>query len=212
MAKCRFCLQHSTPYNPQGNGIVERVIQTLKASMRKELMSNIPIDRALEIALTAYNTATHSSTGASPFFAMFHRDYKPPLVSALSPIPTDTPTLSESIQQGIANRLTMELQAQNKLARRELAQDKSLAAKRTFNKPSRELNIGNLCWIFSENAKGLQPHFREIVRNVGKSSPNYYIVEKEGKILDRPVNIRRLVRHHLPRSPLKSHSTKPLRL
>ena len=62
---------HTTAYHPQGGGMVERfnrsLLQLLRAYVEKEW------ERYLPLVLFAYRTATHTSTGVSPFMLMFGR-------------------------------------------------------------------------------------------------------------------------------------------
>ena len=65
---------HTTPFRPQGNGMVERFNRTL-LDMLAIAVGDHPSDWEIHICKLcfAYNTSTHSSTGYSPFFLMFSR-------------------------------------------------------------------------------------------------------------------------------------------
>ena len=58
----------TTPYHPQGNGLVETFNRTLlnmlSTTVRNELNSEQCIRKA-------YNSSVHSATGFTPFFLMF---------------------------------------------------------------------------------------------------------------------------------------------
>jgi len=60
----------TSPHNPQGNGIAERVIKTLKTALRKYANKDGIIGN--------YNSMPHSSAGYSPFYLIFNRS---PLLS-----------------------------------------------------------------------------------------------------------------------------------
>eukprot|EP00731_Ephydatia_muelleri_P033667 Em0035g4a len=65
---------HTTPYRPQGNGMVEHFNRTLLDMLATAVGDN-PADweNYIHKLCFAYNTSVHSSTGYSPFFLMFGR-------------------------------------------------------------------------------------------------------------------------------------------
>ena len=65
----------TSPYNPRANGVVERVNRTLIEVLRKIAHDDTTLwDRKLDVALHAYRSKIHSTTGYSPFYLMFGRD------------------------------------------------------------------------------------------------------------------------------------------
>ena len=70
----------TTPYHPQGNGMVERFNQTLKNMVAKTSKDNgKDWDLKLGPLTLAYNASVHDSTGFSPFFLMHGREPRLPL-------------------------------------------------------------------------------------------------------------------------------------
>ena len=65
---------HTTPYHPQGNGMVERFNRTL-LDMLSTTVGDHPSnwEHNLRKVCLAYNSSVHASTGFSPFFLMFGR-------------------------------------------------------------------------------------------------------------------------------------------
>ena len=77
----RFCesfgLQHTVTaaYHPQSNGKAERVIQTIKGSIRKlQVTSKQAWGRVLQTAASAYRMVLHEATGMSPFLMLYGRE------------------------------------------------------------------------------------------------------------------------------------------
>jgi len=76
----QFCQHHlitlhyTTPYHPQGNGMVERMHRTLK-SVLSTLCQGHPLrwPRLLQSCQSVMNSAVHTSTGHQPFYAFFSR-------------------------------------------------------------------------------------------------------------------------------------------
>ncbi|BHF62388.1 hypothetical protein SprV_0200537000 [Sparganum proliferum] len=84
----------STPWHPQGNGQVERTNRTLRGLIQS-FVNGCPDsswDVALPQCLLAYRSATHSSTGHTPFALMYGREVRLPLdTSCPLPLPSPEP-------------------------------------------------------------------------------------------------------------------------
>ena len=65
---------HTTAYHPQGNGLVERFNRSLLQLLRKYIVNEFDWEQHLPLALYAYRTAIHFSTGISPHMLMFGRE------------------------------------------------------------------------------------------------------------------------------------------
>lgn len=66
------------PYHPSSNGEGERMVQTLKRSLKKLVQDNHPIDEALLLFLTEYRSAKHKTTGESPAILFLRRPIRSP--------------------------------------------------------------------------------------------------------------------------------------
>ena len=67
----------TTAYHPQGDGMAERFNRSLLQLLRSYTQQEADWELHLPLALFAYRTAVHSSTGVSPFEMMFGRPPKP---------------------------------------------------------------------------------------------------------------------------------------
>lgn len=67
---------HTTAYHPQGDGMVERFNRSLLQLLRAYVDKEEDWERYLPLVLYAYRTATHASTGVSPFMLNFGRQPK----------------------------------------------------------------------------------------------------------------------------------------
>lgn len=64
---------HTTAYHPEGDGMVERFNRSLLQLLRSYTDVQSNWEEHLPLALYAYRTAIHASTGASPYTLMFGR-------------------------------------------------------------------------------------------------------------------------------------------
>ena len=64
---------HTTAYHPAGDGLLERFNRSLLRMLQAYTQQHSDWEKYLHFVLYAYRTATHSSTGVSPFELMFGR-------------------------------------------------------------------------------------------------------------------------------------------
>ena len=64
---------HTTTYHPGGDGMVERFNRSLLQLLRTYVKTESDWEKHLPLALYAYHTAVHVSTGVSPHILMFGR-------------------------------------------------------------------------------------------------------------------------------------------
>jgi hypothetical protein len=149
----------------------------------------------------AYNSTPHSSTGFAPNYMQFHRHVKSPLGSIL--IESVDLEASQAVRDGTVRRLAAEMQAGEKVAEAELAQDRRLLEDNKVDY-RRELDVGDKAWIFNEqSSRAMESKYSDTVTIVGKHGPNAYIVENQkGITLQKPVNIRRLIKWSPPVDPV----------
>ena len=100
----------TSPYHPQGNGMVERFNRTL-LDMLSATVGSHPSnwEHNIHKVCLAYNSSVHSSTGYSPFFLMFGRQVKQPVdlmygtcEVAEVPIPTYVQRLKDVLREAYA--------------------------------------------------------------------------------------------------------------
>jgi len=91
--------KRSTPYNPQGNGIVERVIGTIKNALFGITGNEFRTRKQLQKAVQAYNHSRHSTTEFSPYFMMYHRNANGALAASI--IPGRSRSTVEAVEEGI---------------------------------------------------------------------------------------------------------------
>lgn len=75
---------HLTPsYRPQANGVTERANQTIKNMLAMVMAENKSEDwdEFLPAIQGSYNRTVHTSTAETPFFALYGRDMRHPLLS-----------------------------------------------------------------------------------------------------------------------------------
>ena len=90
----------TTPYHPQGDGMVEHFNRTLLQLQRAYVASQSDWETYLPQVLYAYRTECHSSTGVSPYLLLYGRD--PPALQRISQLAYDSISYPAVIQAKLA--------------------------------------------------------------------------------------------------------------
>jgi len=194
-----------TPYNPKGNGIVERVNGTLKMILRKNLSGKNLNRKILSESTFAYNTTKHKSTGYSPYYVLYNREPTLPLKSLIEGGRNET--IKEHVERSKRNRERTDLEVRSRLDKRDFEQDRYLKKKRKVDF-GRKFDVGEFAWIYDEKRKDkLKPFYNGPVTIKKRMNDYLYLVEsKEGEI--RKVNIRKLTKYKRDYLPLKINNEK----
>ena len=161
-----WCLQRNialcyvTPYHPQGNAVTERMHRTLK-TLLAALCNGHPLNwpKYLTQCQQIMNTATHTSTNTTPYFAFFGRH--PSRSLGLPVVSSDSDGVSE------AHRLIGETQKAMTQRYRDVA---------NRNRKNQSVGVGTLVWVKREtitpgtsrklNPKWMGPYrVEEVIRN-----------------------------------------------
>ena len=94
-----ICKSRTTPYHPQGDGMVEHLNCTLLQMLRAYVSKSSDWELHLPLALFAYHSAVHPSIGFSPFELMFGRN------TTQADLPQVTAFEPSSYQAALKNRL-----------------------------------------------------------------------------------------------------------
>ena len=90
----------TTPYHPQGDGMVERFNRTLLQLLRTYVSSNSDWEVYLLHVLYAYRTSCHTTTGAPPYLLLYGRN--PPNFQRDKQLAYDPSTYSATVQARLA--------------------------------------------------------------------------------------------------------------
>ena len=182
---CRLMGTHksrTTAYHPQCDGLVERQNRTIQGILAS-FVSDHPHDwdKWVSLAVFAYNTACHESTGFSPYEMFFGRMARTPLELDL-----DLPLLNPRSQSEHAQSVRKSLQSIKSSAQKKLTVSR---AKQTENYDSLHSSQwspflpGSSVWLHRPKAwkfgkRWIGPH-GVLFRN----GVNYKIKSKDGKIM-----------------------------
>ncbi|KAL6456587.1 hypothetical protein MHYP_G00351310 [Metynnis hypsauchen] len=167
----------TSPYHPQGDGMVERFNRTLIDQLAKSLLQQpCEWDDCLNQVALAYNTCPHGTTGFSPFFLTHGREARMPANLLL---PNNIPSTSTpGSPADYAAQLTRKLQ----LAFQSAAQNRDYAhsqQKHYYDKLVKHIpyNPGDLVWLNDPTTTKhkLAPHWKgpfEILECLGSDDDN----------------------------------------
>ena len=178
----------TTAYHPEGDGMVERFNRSLLQLLRVYVDTQSDWEKHLPLALYAYCTAVHSSTGVSPHFLMFGRPPHSPLFAS-SPCSFDPTPYQFHLRDQLAK--LRDLVESNLVA--------SSAAQKNYydNKSSlRTFSVNDCVWLSVPVAGKLEPKWEGGWRVTSVLSP-VTIAISDGK-RNRVVHINRLQRRIQP--------------
>ena len=143
----------TTPYHPQGDGMVERANRTIQIALKSYVDRNYAEwDRYLPQVQLAYNTSVHRVTGYTPHFVLFGREAGLPL-HALCPPP-------DKMQYDTPSAFVRDLRARLvdcfDIIRLKLDQSHRVAKTAHRGVESR-LRVGDFVWLHSVPPVGVSP-------------------------------------------------------
>lgn len=184
----------ATPYNPQGNGVVERFNKTLNGLLRLACGGDLSDDWDVRLPACsfAYHKTPHSSTGHSPFFMEHGREPKLGLVAI-----TDISS-SDRTPDDYLSLLKTTIDSAHELAKDAILRQQERRNAAMEKKPQTRLDPGELVWVHFDQTEGsskLYWAWKGPYRVVQRYSDQVYEVEStDGTPGLRRVNIRRLRR------------------
>uniref|UniRef100_A0A803JAN2 Integrase catalytic domain-containing protein n=1 Tax=Xenopus tropicalis TaxID=8364 RepID=A0A803JAN2_XENTR len=173
-------LSFSSAYHPQTNGQTERVNQSLEQYLRCYVSDNQSTwSELLPWAEFAYNNATHSSSGRSPFFVVYGLHPKAFSFSGSnSPVPSANSSVLKcsEIWSSVHDSLSAASLAQKKAA------DKS-------RREAPQYKVGDLVWLSTKNIKLKVPSPKLGPRFIGPY-PIIAIINSSSVRLQLPPNFK----------------------
>ena len=192
----------SSPYHPQGAGIVERANRVIKEQLARYIADQGgDWDSHLHQLQLAYNSGVHSTTGLTPYFILHGREARVP-ANITCPVPAGYATSPEQYAVDLHQRLTKAFQ---------YAKQKSQIAQRQqkegYDKKIRSIkyNTGDLVWLHDPtNARNkLDPNWTGPFSILSSSEDglNYKIADIHNERSQKVVHHNRLklFRSKLPR-------------
>lgn len=193
LSECHVVHRTTTSYHPQTNGITERLNRTLGDMLSMYVSANqSKWDLALPFVTFAYNTATQTTTGFSPFFLLYGREpsstidtilpYKPD-ATEFTPI-SDLARRAEECRR-LARSFTSTDQQRQKHRHDECVKDRSF-------------DPGSLVWLWVPcSTPGLSPKlttkYHGPYRVIERTSPVNYLVEPVAQTTDNRRRGREIV-------------------
>lgn len=196
--------KHTTPYNPTGNGIVERAIGTLKRRIKAIISKETEVELKIEEAVGIYNSSVHEATGYSPFFLMHMREKTTPLGSVFGNLGKLTVQQDATLKSMARNEALAK--TKDAIANKQLKQDLRLAERGQVD-GARTFLIGQRAWLVNPTTTGaFKDKASALVQVIARLKANVYMVKTDdGKELK--VNVRRLIPYVPPRTPFQVEVT-----
>ena len=162
---CQLLQIHKTrtsPWRPQSDGMVERFNRTIDSMLKQFVCKDqTDWDKYLSLCCLAYNSTIHSSTGYSPNYLMFGRDFQLPLNLVLptpDPKPHAEPEEPEPIDHFV-KRLGETIERVYQLAR-ENAEQATRVQKKYYDSRARHVTfkVADSVWLYNPiRKKGRTP-------------------------------------------------------
>ena len=192
-------------YRPQANGMVEHFNATLqKILSTTSEQCHFNWDIMIPLAVMAYRSSPHSSTGLTPNFMLFGREIKEPIDLVIGPDP-----LSERPSSDYCIQLKDDLQEAHEIARESLG-DSFMSAKKEYDKSQHQyqyqegdsvlLNVKGI-----KKTRGKVPKFMDNYEGpyfvIGHIDPHVYVIKESSRSKSKIVHHDRL-RPFTPREPV----------
>ena len=199
----------STPYHPQGAGIVERCNRTIKDQLAKYISDQGgEWDTHINQLQLAYNTSTHSTTGLTPYFILHGREARIPANITCSPPPSSGSSLLE-YTTNLAHRLKKAWEYTKQKTQRQQQQQKQHYDTRTRTV---RYNTGDLVWLHdpTNSRNKLEPNWKGpfTITSSSDDGLNYDIVDTRDERFKRRVHHNRL-KLHRSRAPRETAPPPP---
>ena len=179
----------TTPYHPQGDGLVERTNRSLLQMLRTYCVKSSDWEKWLPLLLYAYRSSTHTSTKCSPYLLMFGRE--PTLPSDLPGLSTDTYVYSKQLQRQLSQMYELvELHLIDAASTQKKTYDTRAHTRSPFQ-------VGNHVWLSKPTAGKLCSRWESgwTVLEHNSGQPTVIIAHSDGR--KKTVHINRLRLHTL---------------
>ena len=183
----------SSPYHPQGAGIVERANRVIKDQLAKYIAhQGDDWDKHIHQLQLAYNTSVHTSTGLTPYFIMHGREARTP-ASLTCPVMAPSFDSPQEYVTDVYSRLRKAFQhARQKTDQAQRRQKKDYdASTRTI-----QYALGDLVWLHDPvNARHkLEPNWKGPFEVISASPDglNYKIADIHNESVKKVVHHNRL--------------------
>ena len=140
--------QHSTAYNPRTNGLVERMVGTIKRIVTSMLDNDKQWDRVLQQAMATINSTVNRTTGYSPYRMVYGRD-KNRQYNQLKATNMNTTQYTQQVTKRIAQSDTIATETQQKQHK------KGREEVEMSNVP--KIMVGDKVWIRRQKVNAWEP-------------------------------------------------------